>query len=324
MDKLVSAVIPVYNEEKYIDKCISSLLHQDYGKNDLEFIFVDGCSEDKTVEIINRYAEQFPELIRVINNPYKVAPHGVNIGIKNSSGKYIIRLDAHSEYYPDYISKCVYYLENTDADNVGGVAETISEGFMGNAIAGMLSTKFGVGNSEFRTNGESGYVDTVPFGAFKRKVFDKVGLFNTELLRSEDNEINARIRKNGGKIYLSSDIKFKYYCRNTVGGILSMGIKNGNALFRTVKVSPEAMSIRHFIPFIFFASLIVMPVLSALLSLFGWLFLAEMALYLALDLYFSFIKGKLKYGIVTVWLYPLFHICYGLGSMLGLFGIKLY
>ena len=135
---------------------------------------------------------------------------------------------------------------------------------------------------------------------------------------------NARIRKNGGKIYLSSDIRFKYYCRNTVGSILSMGIKNGNALFRTIKVSPEAMSIRHFIPFIFLVSVIVMPILSAFLSLFGWLFAAEMALYLILDVYFSFVKGKLKHGVVTLWLYPLFHICYGLGSLLGLLGIKLY
>ena len=324
MDKLVSAVIPVYNEEKYIEKCISSLLLQDYDKSSMEFIFVDGCSQDRTVEIINRYAEKDPDLIRVMNNPYKVAPHAMNIGIENSTGKYIIRLDAHSEYYPDYISKCVYYLENTDADNVGGVAETISEGFVGNSIAGMLSTKFGVGNSEFRTTGESGYVDTVPFGAFRRETFQRVGLFNTELLRSEDNEINARIRKNGGKIYLSSDIRFKYYCRNTVGGILTMGIKNGNALFRTVKVSPDAMSIRHFIPFAFLVSLIVMPVLSAFFSLFGWLFAVEMALYLALDIYFSFVKCKFKHGFVTVWLYPLFHICYGFGSLLGLLGIKLY
>ena len=324
MDKIVSAVIPVYNEEKYIDKCIESLLLQDYDKNNLELIFVDGCSQDKTVEIISRYSEDNPGLIRIINNPKKVAPHAMNIGIENSVGKYIVRLDAHSEYYPDYISKCVYYLESTDADNVGGIAETISEGFVGNAIAQMLSTKFGVGNSEFRTNGESGYVDTVPFGAFKREIFDKVGLFNAELLRSEDNEINARIRKNGGKIYLSNDIKFKYYCRNTVGGILSMGAKNGNALFRTMKVSPEAMSIRHFIPFFFLASLIVMPVLSAFFGIFAWLFAAETALYFALDLYFSFAKGKIKYGLVTVWLYPLFHICYGLGSLLGLLGIKLY
>ena len=114
----------------------------------------------------------------------------------------------------------MYYLNTTDADNVGGVAETKANGFVGGAIAKMLSSKFGVGGSDFRVGEGNKYVDTVPFGAFRREVFEKVGLFNEKLLRSEDNDINSRIRKAGGKIWLAEDIKFNYYCRDTVPKVL--------------------------------------------------------------------------------------------------------
>ena len=166
MDKaFISVVMPVYNEEKYIENCIDSLLLQDYPQECMEWIFVDGMSTDRTRELIGAYIEKYPKLIKLLSNPNKTVPYAMNIGIKEARGKYIIRLDAHADYNKDYISKCVYYLNTTDADNVGGVAETKSKGFVGNAIAKMLSSRFGVGNSEFRTNGESGYVDTVPFGA---------------------------------------------------------------------------------------------------------------------------------------------------------------
>lgn len=323
-DIIVSVVMPIYNEEKYIEKCIDSLLLQDYPKDNMEWIFVDGCSNDKTLMLLKRYQNRYPTLIKILNNPQKTAPCAMNIGILASHGKYIIRLDAHADYAIDYISKCIYYLENTDAENVGGIAETKSTGFVGNAIAQMLSSKFGVGNSQFRTNGESGYVDTVPFGAYRKNIFDKVGLFNPKLLRSEDNDMNARIRANNGKIWLANDIHFKYYCRDTIHGILKMGIQNGNALFRTLKENPKAMSLRHFIPFIFLISLIIIPVISIVIPFFAWIFATEMSLYFLMDLYFSFVNNKPKYGFINIWLYPMFHICYGLGSLLGLIGIALY
>mgnify|MGYP003461482610 FL=1 len=169
----ISVVMPIYNEEKYISQCIESLLKQDYPEDKMEWIFVDGCSTDNTVSILNDYQNKNPGLIKVFNNPNKTVPYAMNIGIKNSVGKFIIRLDAHAEYADDYFSKCVYYLQTTDADNVGGVIETKSVGNVGEAIAAVVSSKFGVGNSQFRTNGEDGYVDTVPFGAFRREVFEK-------------------------------------------------------------------------------------------------------------------------------------------------------
>lgn len=319
----VSVIVPILNEEKHMDALLSSLISQTYPIENMEWILIDGGSKDATMEIIDGYLRDFP--IMLLQSDGKGTPHSLNLGIRNSRGKYIVRLDAHTVYPSDYIEKCVWYLENTDAENVGGKVTTVADGFMGSAIASMLSSRFGVGSSEFRTSGESGYVDTVPFGAFRKEVFDRVGLFNEELLRSEDNDLNARIRSAGGKIYLADDIVSEYHCRDTIRGLLKYGAQNGNALFRTIKQNPNAMSIRHFIPFLFVLSIIILPLTGTVFPLFFHIFYAELTLYFLIDLYYSFLSiRRRELGIVTVWLYPLFHVSYGVGSFLGLIGVKLY
>ncbi len=316
---IVSVVMPVYNEEQYIEKCVDSLLLQDYPIDKMEWIFVDGCSKDRTVEILKRYQEKYPSLIKVYNNPNMIVPYAMNIGIAASRGKYIVRLDAHADYAMDYISKCIYYLENTDAENVGGVAETKAKGFMGNVIAKMLSSKFGVGNSQFRTNGESGYVDTVPFGAFKREVFSKYGGYDERLVRNQDNEMNFRIRKNGGKIYLSNDIHLSYYCRDSIKGISAMARKNGMWNIITMKLCPGSMGLRHFIPFAFVLSILGLGLLSFIHPLFAILLGSELSLYLLLDVLFSTKQaGTIKEFFALLILFPIFHVAYGFGSMVGI------
>lgn len=322
-ESYISVVMPVYNEEKYIENCIESLLLQDYPKNLMEWIFVDGMSSDNTVKLIEKYKEKYPEMIKIMANPNKTVPYAMNIGIKEAKGKFIVRLDAHADYSKDYISKCVYYLETTDADNVGGVAETKSKGFVGNAIAKMLSSCFGVGNSDFRTNGESGYVDTVPFGAFRKEVFEKWGGYDERLTRNQDNEMNYRIRKNGGKVYLSSDIKLSYYCRDSIKGISNMALKNGMWNVITMKLCPGSMGLRHFIPLMFLLSIIVLPILSIFVHLFALLFAIEMCFYLLLDCYFSAKQADgIKEFLLLLILFPIFHITYGAGSLKGL--LKLF
>lgn len=317
---IVSVVMPVFNEEKYIVKCVESLLQQDYPTDSMEWIFVDGMSEDRTVEILRGYAEQYPELIRIYENPHKIVPCAMNIGISNSHGKYIIRLDAHADYAPDYFSKCVHYLETIDADNVGGVAETKARGFQGQAIAKMLSSKLGVGNSQFRTNGESGYVDTVPFGAFKREVFQKWGGYDERLVRNQDNEMNFRIRKNGGKIYLADDIHLSYYCRDSIKGIAQMALKNGTWNVITMKLCPGSMGLRHFIPLLFVLSNVFLIPMSFVHPLFACFFGIEWALYLALDILFSLkAAAGIKEFLLLLLLFLIFHIAYGSGSVKGIF-----
>lgn len=316
---IVSVVVPVYNEEKYIEKCIASLLLQDYPIEKMEWIFVDGCSKDKTVEILTSFQNQYSKLIKIFNNPKKIVPHAMNIGIEASLGKYIVRLDAHADYAKDYISKCIYCLENTEAENVGGVAETKANGFIGTVIAKMLSSKFGVGNSQFRTNGESGYVDTVPFGAFKRDVFSKYGGYDERLVRNQDNEMNFRIRKNGGKIYLSSDIHFSYYCRDSIKGITTMARQNGMWNIITMKLCPGSMGVRHFIPFLFVISVLGLSILGMIHSIFWMLLGLELALYFILDVLFSVRQvANVKEFFTLIILFPIFHVTYGVGSMIGI------
>lgn len=316
---IVSVVMPVYNESKYIDRCIESLLCQDYPISLMEWIFVDGHSTDDTVDKLKKYQENYPDLIIIKNNSHRIVSYAMNIGIAASCGKYIVRLDAHADYKEDYISKCVYYLDHSNAENVGGVAETKANGFVGNCIAKMLSSRFGVGNSEFRTNGKSGYVDTVPFGAFRREVFSKYGGYDERLVRNQDNEMNYRIRKNGGKIFLSDDIHLSYYCRDSIKGISDMAQKNGMWNIITMKLCPGAMSIRHFIPLVFVLSIIGLGVLGIFLRWFWRLLVAELCLYLVLDVIFTIrILSSIKEFLIIFILFPTFHIFYGIGSLKGI------
>lgn len=318
----ISVIMPVYNEERYIDECLKSLLEQDYPKDRMEWLFVDGMSQDRTVSIISDYQKNYPELITVLPNKNKTVPYAMNIGIQHAKGKYIIRLDAHAEYDSDYISKCVKCLEETGADNVGGIAITKGKGFMGQCIAKMLSSKFGVGNSQFRTNGESGYVDTVPFGAFRREVFEKWGDYDVRLTRNQDNEMNYRIRKNGGKIYLSNDIQFTYYCRDTISGISDMAMKNGKWNVVTNKLCPGSMGIRHFVPLAFVLSIVFLLILALIHPFFLYCLLAELALYLILDIIFSAKGAKNIAEFFTLMiLHPVFHVMYGIGSLKGIISL---
>lgn len=318
----ISVIVPVYNEEKYIDDCIASMLAQDYPKDTMEWFFVDGMSTDKTPQILKEYQERFPQLIRVLENPNKTVPFAMNLAIREAKGTYIIRLDAHAEYADDYFSKCVEVLDETGADNVGGVMETKARTPIGKTIAKMLSSKFGVGDAQFRTNGKDGYVDTVPFGAFRREIFKTVGLYDERLTRNQDSELNYRIIHNGGKIYLSNKIKLAYYCRDSVKGIVKMAILNGKWNIITSRFCPGSMRLRHFIPCFFVLSLMGMPILSLLWWVFGALFGLELLAYLSLDALFSAKAAKsFKEFLQLFYLFPLFHVCYGWGSIVGIFKV---
>lgn len=315
----VSLIIPVRNEAKFIEKCIQTILKQDYALDKIEAIFVDGLSEDNTKEIINRYSIEYPSTIRYLKNPNKTAPYAMNIGINNSVGHYIIRLDGHAEYPDNYISQCVATLKRTGADNVGGLLVTRGHGVVGKAFAKVTSSVFGVGNAGFRINASSGYVDTVPFGAFKRDTFTKYGLYDKRLTRRQDYELNCRIRKNGGKIYLDSDINLIYHCRSTIPGILEQSYQKGKWNIITAKLCPGTMSLRHLVPFIFVLSLIIFPILAYFIPFFKWILIGELGLYLLFNVAYSIkLADGFREALLMIILYPLNHITYGLGSLVGL------
>ena len=333
----VSVVMPVYNEAGYIEAAIESLLTQDYPREKMEWLFVDGRSTDETRALIEAYGERLeeehPKLIRLLDNPKRTVPYAMNAGIRASRGRYIVRLDAHADYPPDYISACIEELEaRPEVDNVGGFATTRGRGRRGETIARMLSSRFGVGDSQFRTEGQAGYVDTVPFGAFRREVFTKVGGFDIRLTRNQDNEMNDRIRRGGGRIWLSERIRLTYWCRDTVRGICRMARQNGRWNVLTMRLRPGSMGLRHFVPFIFLLSLIGLPLLGGLLMLLGQQTAAlvvfallglELALYFILDLIFSIraAGGEWRRVPLLLALFPLFHLNYGWGSLMGILAL---
>ncbi|MEG2770954.1 MAG: glycosyltransferase family 2 protein, partial [Alistipes sp.] len=201
---MISIICPIYNEERYIAKCIDSILTQDFPHAEIEVFFIDGMSSDNTRSIVGKYANKYP-FIYLLDNPQRVVPFALNIGIRASKGEVIIRLDAHASYPNNYVSALVSNLVRLKADNVGGVCQTLptNNNAESVAIAEALSCCFGMGNSYFRIGAtKERLVDTVPFGCFRRDIFDRIGLFDEELIRNQDDEFNGRIVKNGGKIYL--------------------------------------------------------------------------------------------------------------------------
>ena len=318
----ISVILPVRTEERYSDACVASIFAQDDPADQMEVIFVDGCSEDRTVALLDRQREAHPQII-VLHNPNRTVPYAMNIGIAHSRGEVIVRLDAHAEYPPDYVRLSVETLLTKECDNAGGVFETRGRGFMGDAIAEMLKTPLGVGNATYRLTTEDGYVDTVPFGCWRRELFDRIGGFDERMTRNQDNELNFRIRKNGGKVYLNHNIRVLYYCRDTLRGIMRMGYMNGKWNVITMTLVPGSMGVRHFVPLCFVLSPSVLLLLTAFTRsmLFGGLLALEWGAYLLLDFFYSYTIAKEKgwrFLPVELILYPAFHFAYGTGSLCGI------
>lgn len=318
----ISIILPVRNEEKYIAACVDSIFAQDYPADRMEVIFVDGRSQDRTVELLGQMQKRHPQIV-VLDNPNRTVPYAMNIGIRACRGDVIVRLDAHAEYPPDYVRLSVETLLSRDCDNAGGVFETRGRGFMGDAIAQMLKTPLGVGNAAYRLTDRDGYVDTVPFGCFRRELFDRIGGFDERMTRNQDNELNFRIRKNGGKIYLNHNIRVLYYCRDTFRGILRMGFMNGKWNVITMALVPGSMGVRHFVPLAFVLSTILLALLTLCLrsALFGGLLALEWGAYLLLDSFYSYTIARergWRYLPLEFILYPSFHFAYGFGSLCGI------
>ena len=326
MDKKVSIIIPVKNEEKYIGKCLESMLKQDFPKSQMEIIVVDGMSSDSSKKVVKSYINSYPDTdLDILDNKKEIVPAAMNLGIREAKGDYIIRIDAHSRYEDDYISKCVEYLDNKpEVWNVGGPMRAISDSFLGKAISFIHHCPFGLGGGKFHNSEFEGYVDTVYLGAFRREVFDEVGLYNEKLVRNQDIELNSRIRNAGGKIYLTPEIKSYYYNRDTVSGFIKQNFRNGLWNIITTKINSNALSLRHFIPLIFVLSIILGGELFFVpnFSLIGKIiFLGVLSSYFLVAFYFSLaiLKEKgLKYFIITPFLFFMLHFSYGLGSIFGL------
>jgi len=321
---LVSIVIPCRNEEKFISKCLDSLIKQDWPKDKLEILVIDGMSEDGTGEIIENYSQKY-QFIKLLKNPQKYTPFGLNIGVKAAQGVIIIRMDSHAGYEKDYISKCVRYLQEYNADNVGGVIKTIpaNNTLIAKSIAYCLSSFFGAGGSYFRTGSKKPrWVDTVFGGCYKRDIFDKVGLFNEKLRRSQDLEFNLRLKRAGGKILLAPDIVAYYYPQSTLEGFLKHNFEDGIWAIYPLKFIKIPFRLRHYVPLIFVLSLLGTGLLGIFFPIFFRLFLLIIGLYFLANIYFSLRiaekKKNFRYFFSMPIVFIIRHITYGLGSIWGI------
>jgi lipopolysaccharide/colanic/teichoic acid biosynthesis glycosyltransferase/GT2 family glycosyltransferase len=322
---LVTVIMPCRNEAKYIERCLDSIVRNDYPSDGLEVLVIDGMSTDGTRGIVEGYVRAYP-FIRLMDNPRKVQTLATNIGLGTARGDVIIRMDAHAEYPEDFISKSVHWLKLSGADCVGGVCVTRpgADTPAAKAIALALSHPFGVGNSYFRTASsikEPRPVDTVPFGCYRKEVFERVGLFNKDLDRTDDIEFNLRLKRAGGKILLVPDIKSYYHARPDLRGLFRQNFGNGFWVIYSLKYSDLPFSPRHLVPFLFLLSLLGPLALSYFHGAFLYLFAFIGSVYFLADVSFSLggsMKRSSRYFPLLAMTFPVLHFSYGLGSFWGM------
>lgn len=320
----VSVVCPVYQERAHIAACLDALLAQTYPSERIEFLLVDGGSTDGTREVVQGYVAK-DNRIRLLENPHRTVPYALNIGIRASRGDTIVRVDAHSTYPDDYVLRLVNELYRLKADNVGGVWKTLPGDTTAQAyaVAYVTSSAIGVGNSAHKT-GELHIqqVDTVPYGCFPRALFDRIGYFDEEMTRNQDDELNGRITQAGGKIYIIPDVEIGYRARPTIVKMAKMYYQYG--LFKPLGNSKlkRPTTWRQFVPMLFVAGLVVGSILSAFIPFFWGFYLCVLGLYLLVLLVdamrYALRTCKFKAAILIPYAYASLHFSYGTGYWVGL------
>jgi glycosyltransferase involved in cell wall biosynthesis len=260
---LVSIIIPCYNEQKRIRSLLVALYAQTYPRESIEVVIADGISTDHTRAIIEGFTITCPDLnIRLIDNPKRTIPSGLNLGIRASHGDIIIRIDAHSQPYPDYVERCVDSLVTGLAENVGGVWE-IKPGdqtWMAQSIAKAAALPIAVGDAMYRHATKPAYVETVPFGAFKREIFALVGFYDETLLTNEDYEFNSRILQSDGRIWLDPKIRSQYFARSTLTELSRQYWRYGYWKWKMLRRYPKTLRWRQALPPLFVLSLLLTTV----------------------------------------------------------------
>lgn len=324
---MLSVIVPIYNEEKYIAKCLDSILEQEYPKEDMELLLCDGMSNDKTREIIAEYKKRYP-WIQLLDNPQRIAPCAMNVGIEAAKGDIILRLDAHAAYENNYFTALVKALDIYGADNVGAVCRTdvLNQNVKTLAIREVLSNKFGVGNSTFRTGIKGAQeVETVPFGCWRRDVFNKYGMYDTRLVRNQDIELNKRIIRGGGKIVIIPDTYCTYLARETYHALAKNNYSNGLWNILTVYYTKEmrSLSIRHFVPLMFILSLIIPTFVGLFWTPAFCVSVLALCAYLlvlgTVSLKLSISKGLNFFYLLASFI--VLHVSYGWGSLVGILSL---
>lgn len=322
---IVSIIIPCRNEERFIEKCLTSVMAFEKPAGlDFEVLAMDGRSTDRTLELAKAIAATHPE-IRMLDNPGLIQSTAVNLGVRASQGAWIMRLDAHAEYPSNYLQLCHETALRTGADNVGGIFITQpgGTGYGAHLVQALTTHKFGVGDSGFRTGAKEDWADTVPYGFYRRDVFDRLGWLDERLVRAQDYEFNRRIIASGGKILRNPNIQIVYFNQPTFGQFLRKQIaKEAPYNAYLWYLAPYAFAPRHAITGVFAAGVLVGLALSPFTNWIAWPFISVMLFYALLAIV-SGVQQAIRYNqpLHAVLLPPcffLYHFIHGVGVLIGL------
>ncbi len=320
----VTVIIPCRNERRFIGSCLDSILSGDYPPELLEIIVADGMSDDGTREALQTFANRYTGApsVRIIDNPQMIVSTGLNRAIKHARGEIIVRMDAHTEYATDYIRRCVEVLQETGADNVGGAHRTRASGYLQQAITLAFHSPFAVGGARSHNVDYEGPVDSVIYGCWRKKTLLNIGMFDEELVRNQDDELNLRINRGGGVVYQSAKILSWYQPRASLRALFRQYTQYGYWKVRVIRKHRIPASWRHLVPGAGVLGLLLLGILSLFLAP------ARMILSLSLTLYFSATllaslvtcrkPARFKFIPILPVIFSLYHFGYGYGFLRGL------
>jgi len=317
----VSIIMPIRNEADFVERAIKSVLYQDWPAEKMEILVVDGMSDDITREIVKKLS-QADRRIKMLDNRGRIVPTAMNIGLKAARGDLFIRVDGHAEIATDFVRKSIQCLrEHPDAWVVGGYIETVANDYIGRVIASAMRSPIGVGNSRFRLGDCEGWVDTLAFGTHHKWIVDKIGYFDEELVRNQDDEFNLRITLAGGKIWMSKSIQSKYFSRGSLHKLWRQYFQYGFWRIRTLQKHKRPAAFRQLVPLLFVLSLLSLGLAGYWWRTFWILLGFEAALYAigliagAFDVGW---KSGWQYAAPTPVVFAILHLGYGLGSLWGI------
>ena len=320
-----SIIVPCYNERATIHLLLDALYAQTYPRNRLEVVIADGGSTDGTPDAIIEWHQKHTDLrVRVIENPVRTIPAALNKAIQASSGEIIVRLDAHSKPDPDYVARSVAAVTAGRGQNVGGVwdIQPSSDDWIARSIAVAAGHPIGVGDARYRYSGQAAYVDTVPFGAFKRELIDQVGMFDETLLTNEDYEFNTRVRQAGGKIWFDPQIRSVYYARENLNALARQYWRYGFWKMQMLRRYPQTIRWRQALPPLFVITLILLAVFSPFFPAALWTLAGVISAYTAILIMVG-VYLAIQHKTPAFWLgVPLaiacMHFSWGTGFLWGL------
>ena len=319
---LVSVVVGLLNEEKFLPRLIEDFKKQTYNHNEIELIFIDGMSKDDSWKILEDFKNSNHDFYDVVllKNPKVILSAGMNVGIKAARGECILKVDCHSHITDNFIENNVKIIEEGE-DVCGGPRPNIIENAdnFSKTLLLVEENMFGSGIADYRKKTTKKYVSSVFQGMYKKSIFDKIGLLDEKVGRVEDNELHYRIRKNGYKIRYSNDILSYQYTRPTLKRMLKQKYSNGYWIGKVSHVYPKAFSIFHFVPLAFVLAIIFSLCMIPITSIFIILLSSVYFLFTILITIMTIINNKFT---ITILLMPiilfLIHVYYGVGTLVGL------